>query len=168
MACAKPPDLKRLQRRDRRTADQRGDHAPGQIGVIEPGRTDRNGYVQHRRRQYECGTLESDNQRGRWRTGLLGFKSNRLVAASGSQSPVPWPYKARGTCWRVLTLPSRNVPDWSGDARVALGARELSLQRGEGLNQLGGFKYAIAPADGDLCQHSRLHELIYCLACCLE
>ena len=58
MACAEPPELERLQRR----ADQQcSEGTPSQVGVIEPGRTDRSGHVQHRRCKYECGPLESDD-----------------------------------------------------------------------------------------------------------
>ena len=63
----------------------RGQAVPNQR---EPNdRPDRDGHVQHRRRQHERGALESDNQRGRRRTGLFGFQPDGQVVVPGSQFP---------------------------------------------------------------------------------
>ena len=85
MACAESTGLDRLQRRDHCADEQCGEDAPGQIAIIEPGRANRDHYVQHRWREHEHGALESGHQCDRQRTGLLGLESYRLVGAPGSQ-----------------------------------------------------------------------------------
>ena len=70
---------------DRRADQKRGEDAPGQIGVIEPGGANRNRYIQHRRRQHEGGTLESYHQCNQRRASLVRLKSDGLVGAPGSQ-----------------------------------------------------------------------------------
>ena len=57
-----------------------------------------------------------------------------------------------------------DMTGWRGRARVAAGARELSLQGRERLDQLGGLESAMAPADADLPEHAGSHEPVHGLA----